>query len=68
MIIIKLIIIIILIIIIDIFYLQVAKSPSELRFEANLSNKDSLSSKHSQKSKKVSYREDTSLSLLEKLD
>ena len=41
------------------FDLQVANSPSKLRFEANLSRKDSHSKEHSQKPEMISYREDS---------
>ena len=41
------------------FELQVANSPSKLRFEANLFREDSQSTEHSQKPEMISYREDS---------
>ena len=37
------------------FDLKISNSPSKLRFEANLSTEDSPSTKHNQKSRKISY-------------
>ena len=39
--------------------LQVANSPSKLRFEANLSREDSQSTEYSQKPEMISYRDDS---------
>ena len=41
------------------FDLQVANTPSKLRFEANLSREDSQSTEPSQKPEMISYREDS---------
>ena len=39
--------------------LQVANSPSKLKFETNLSREDGQSTKHSQKPERISNREDS---------